>query len=277
MQNSTNKLAFTLIELLVVIAIIAVLAAILFPVFATARAKARQTACLSNEKQIGLALLQYVQDNDETYPNGINPTGGNWFWAGEGWAGQCSAYIKSAALLHCPDDPTPSNPPFDMAVSYAYNINLVMPSPTADGSPDQVGYYHDLTPPGVTQAALTAPARSVLLFEASGVTANVADLREGARPGSTPGHYFSASGNGLDNRLYAHKDDKTDMDNLYATGYLSDRQPPDPRKTQFQPAFGRHSLGANYLLADGHARWLRGSGVSPGLNAASEERCAGYE
>src|SRR5918911_1001893 len=59
---------FTLIELLVVIAIIAILAAILFPVFAQAREKARMVACLSNTKQIGLAVMQYVQDYDETYP-----------------------------------------------------------------------------------------------------------------------------------------------------------------------------------------------------------------
>jgi prepilin-type N-terminal cleavage/methylation domain-containing protein len=59
---------FTLIELLVVIAIIAILAAILFPVFAQAREKARQTSCLSNEKQLGTAISMYVQDYDETYP-----------------------------------------------------------------------------------------------------------------------------------------------------------------------------------------------------------------
>src|SRR5436305_5617690 len=62
-----NRKAFTLIELLVVIAIIAILAAILFPVFAKAREKARQASCLSNLKQIGLATMQYVQDYDETY------------------------------------------------------------------------------------------------------------------------------------------------------------------------------------------------------------------
>jgi len=67
-DGRTINRAFTLIELLVVIAIIAILAAILFPVFAQAREKARQTSCLSNMKQIGLAAMQYVQDYDETYP-----------------------------------------------------------------------------------------------------------------------------------------------------------------------------------------------------------------
>src|SRR3954464_13938987 len=64
----TSRRAFTLIELLVVIAIIAILAAILFPVFAQARDRARMTACLSNMKQIGASLMLYVQDYDETYP-----------------------------------------------------------------------------------------------------------------------------------------------------------------------------------------------------------------
>jgi prepilin-type N-terminal cleavage/methylation domain-containing protein len=67
-MTRNTKLGFTLIELLVVIAIIAILAAILFPVFAKVREKARQTTCTSNEKQIGLGILQYVQDYDETYP-----------------------------------------------------------------------------------------------------------------------------------------------------------------------------------------------------------------
>jgi prepilin-type N-terminal cleavage/methylation domain-containing protein/prepilin-type processing-associated H-X9-DG protein len=68
MTRKHRPLGFTLIELLVVIAIIAILAAILFPVFAQAREKARSTSCLSNQKQIGLGVLQYVQDYDETFP-----------------------------------------------------------------------------------------------------------------------------------------------------------------------------------------------------------------
>ncbi len=94
----SRRAGFTLIELLVVIAIIAILAAILFPVFAKAREKARQTACLSNEKQIGLGILQYVQDNDEFFPisNGENPAGGN-------WAQQVYPYIKSLNVFKCPD------------------------------------------------------------------------------------------------------------------------------------------------------------------------------
>jgi len=95
---------FTLIELLVVIAIIAILAAILFPVFARAREKARQSSCLSNVKQLLLALLQYVQDYDETLPHayrynapGVSPTG-------ETWDVVIEPYLKNLQVLVCPSD-----------------------------------------------------------------------------------------------------------------------------------------------------------------------------
>ena len=81
-----GRIGFTLIELLVVIAIIAILAAILFPVFAKAREKARQTACASNLKQLGLVFLQYAQDYDEVPPSGNCQPTGCWEYLPTGWA-----------------------------------------------------------------------------------------------------------------------------------------------------------------------------------------------
>ncbi len=95
---------FTLIELLVVIAIIAILAAILFPVFARAREKARQTSCLSNLKQLGLGVLMYAQDYDEILTPGyvyeIYPAG-NTDWL-VSWMQLCQPYVKNAQLCVCP-------------------------------------------------------------------------------------------------------------------------------------------------------------------------------
>jgi prepilin-type N-terminal cleavage/methylation domain-containing protein/prepilin-type processing-associated H-X9-DG protein len=104
---------FTLIELLVVIAIIAILAAILFPVFAQARAKARQAACMSNCRQIGTAVMMYLQDYDESFPKGygyalpaengfgpLNPKS-----AAASWPSWFGPYIKNAAIFICPESP----------------------------------------------------------------------------------------------------------------------------------------------------------------------------
>ena len=92
-----TRRGFTLIELLVVIAIIAILAAILFPVFAKAREKARQTSCLSNTKQIMLAVLQYCQDYDETMPsNNIASTPPNYF------GDEIAPYCKNTQMFTCP-------------------------------------------------------------------------------------------------------------------------------------------------------------------------------
>jgi prepilin-type N-terminal cleavage/methylation domain-containing protein/prepilin-type processing-associated H-X9-DG protein len=97
-QGRQAKTAFTLIELLVVIAIIAILAAILFPVFAQAREKARQTACLSNTKQLALGVQMYAQDYDECLPvAGYNgQCRGRWQW-------QVYPYVKNQSLFTCPN------------------------------------------------------------------------------------------------------------------------------------------------------------------------------
>lgn len=108
-RRKPKSMAFTLIELLVVIAIIAILAAILFPVFAQAREKARQAACLSNTKQIGLGLAMYTQDNDETFPGIFYRTAPPAYTGINGGTedripleSQLEPYTKNADVWHCP-------------------------------------------------------------------------------------------------------------------------------------------------------------------------------
>ena len=130
----TLRSGFTLIELLVVIAIIAILAAILFPVFAKAREKARQASCLSNEKQIGLGVMQYVQDYDELMPSG-RMSMNNRDNIGGNWQVLLQPYIKSYQVFACPSntrnkvamyDGEDSNPggPSKTLVSYAAPIDV---------------------------------------------------------------------------------------------------------------------------------------------------------
>lgn len=127
-----RKKGFTLIELLVVIAIIAILAAILFPVFAKARAQAEKISCASNLKQIGTAIMMYTQDYDESYPSANY--GGMWAtttWQAWGWAylwPMWQPYIKNWQLYTCPSAPANQNmvgpAGQQINLSYAYSEYL---------------------------------------------------------------------------------------------------------------------------------------------------------
>jgi prepilin-type N-terminal cleavage/methylation domain-containing protein/prepilin-type processing-associated H-X9-DG protein len=157
-----KRRGFTLIELLVVIAIIAILAAILFPVFAQAREKARQASCQSNEKQMGLAILQYTQDNDEMYPQGTDA-----LWQNS-WPLTVQPYVKSYGVFRCPDD---SNTNFESgyswmgaAVSYATNGYM---------SPN--GGWHMLGVMGVDQSWISNPTRGLAGVNQPAATVMVAE------------------------------------------------------------------------------------------------------
>jgi prepilin-type N-terminal cleavage/methylation domain-containing protein/prepilin-type processing-associated H-X9-DG protein len=147
---------FTLIELLVVIAIIAILAAILFPVFAKVREKARQTACLSNEKQIGLGIAQYVEDYDETTPCGAGLQNYN---NQQGWAGSVAPYLKSSQIFTCPDDSTVDK--YLTVISYGLNANL---ADNPSGAP-------------VSLSKFVSPTKTVLLFELNGALDDVTSFQ----------------------------------------------------------------------------------------------------
>jgi prepilin-type N-terminal cleavage/methylation domain-containing protein/prepilin-type processing-associated H-X9-DG protein len=150
-----KRVGFTLIELLVVIAIIAILAAILFPVFAQAREKARQTGCVSNEKNIGLAILQYAQDYDEYFPLGQEANAANQMWAME-----IMPYIKNGSnspawgsyepvggVFTCPSAPDQGH------ISYCAR---------SDVFPDM---WNGATFTATSEAAIDAPASKVMIFE----------------------------------------------------------------------------------------------------------------
>jgi prepilin-type N-terminal cleavage/methylation domain-containing protein/prepilin-type processing-associated H-X9-DG protein len=190
-NSNRHRSAFTLIELLVVIAIIAILAAILFPVFAQAREKARQTACLSNLKQIGTGVMMYVQDYDETFPHRtwrggagacFNPadlgvTGAkNPYCSSLTWYWQINSYLKNTGVYACPSAIAPSrnynlNPTstnyYGVPIVLNYGINdLIYAYTTDDTSDGSIG-----TGP-VASATITVPASTYFITDSLSETFN---------------------------------------------------------------------------------------------------------
>ncbi len=251
---------FTLIELLVVIAIIAILAAILFPVFAQAREKARQTSCLSNMKQLGLSLTIYAQDYDGTLPMTSWEVGA--LKSKIHWSYLVQPYVKNLQIFVCPSDPTPVVPknricgPIDTIgvslcdeqapkFSYINNYN-VMPA-------------HDWLCP--QESAIEKPANTIVLSERRNNMNDAAMTLLGQWKGSSP--FVSTS--------TAHGTSKGGGQicpgDTYVPATLAQVQAALlPSNSSDSPElvrvkFDRHAGGSNYNFFDGHAKWYRLEGT----------------
>jgi len=244
--------AFTLIELLVVIAIIAILAAILFPVFARARENARRASCMSNMKQIGLGALQYSQDFDERFPI---VTYGTWNSVAAPytfWPTIVLPYIKNTQIFTCPDFPVTDCNDVGVAPSAAnayttgaydsYGMNLALAT----------GTYPTFVPVSITK--VNYPAEFGVFFEVN--DAIVANQSNGYYNLGAYGNNWYNTGCGDAKAWYS----LTDQNGLSNNG--SDFDAPD----------ARHSSGCNVGYYDGHVKWLGHDAVynaPPGVAVAN--------
>ncbi len=263
-QKSRNAATgFTLIELLVVIAIIAVLAAILFPVFAKAREKGRQTACLSNIKQLGLGMLQYTQDFDETYPQSVSEresagVGVNDPTTAAQWSirGHLGSYIpgglstsQNSNIFHCPDgviawpaqatSGAPSAAVVYWPSDYGFNFNEA--NIAAAASPHQTAFQTADPSPGVGTAGVNDADFGFNETVKIGSVANTAQF------------------------IIVGDSDRSDGTISRGGMFPEGSGPTDPAPFNCEfaanPAelhpYARHSLGCNFGFADGHAKWQR--------------------
>jgi len=249
-SRSQGKAAFTLIELLVVIAIIAILAAILFPVFQKVRENARRAACMSNEKQINLGMLQYIQDFDETWPARTitsNIYGGGPY---QSWAFALQPFIKSADVWKCPDDRTTFgfngdySAANDIAKSYAvveqyHDASGAGNNPSTPGGPTAMMIFGvDGKGEVITDAMTPEPANTIWLVE-SGVRYN----DDGTVAFSNPGQN-EANSEPHDNPFFAVGDRQ-----LWLNAIQSGVHSSHDVIAQY------HNGGSNWGYGDGHVKW----------------------
>lgn len=220
--------AFTLIELLVVIAIIAILAAILFPVFAQAREKARATSCLSNCRQMGIAVQMYVQDYDESMPTVRMDMGA--MMANESWLDLVQPYVKNRLLQRCPSDGATNWEDMDMPRLSSYGFNAYF-------DPVHPPYGDEMNPRSFSLAGVNYPAETVFvteLAERNGKTGmaisedHFMPMFWGDPPRIDPGMGGGISGG--EDQWDAAKQEPTTL------------------------AIRRHQGGCNYVFVDGHAK-----------------------
>ncbi len=238
---------FTLIELLVVIAIIAILAAILFPVFAKAREKARQSSCANNLKQLGVAFVTYSNDWDERFPSSVqdpklllNDKSSIWSSA---WDQQISQQVKSPGVFKCPSNSTKNYAPHEPLaagqkrqrnMSYGMNDQLLGVNRSSSKPVDRkVGK-------GLTQAAVSDPAGTILLGE-------MRLAIKGGKCGLTDTG-GSASIN-CTNEIHVS----------YDVDQAGDKSAYDEEKWDSTWGVARdiHSGGSNYAYVDGHVKWKK--------------------
>ena len=224
-----RRTGFTLIELLVVIAIIAILAAILFPVFAQAREKARAASCMSNNKQISLAFSMYKQDYDETYPPAVQvDANNNTIW----WEQVVAPYIKGGnvgGILTCPSA---------ASRAYAYSMNSWIS--------------------GQSDASTTRPADTIL--SADGAQAPMEATTDKTSPAyglPQAAPYFAYTYPGLGEGYWIttpnFKSVKGDPNStIDPTKEVND----DSNKSLGQFRY-RHNQGVNAAFADGHTKYQR--------------------
>ena len=200
-RSNMTRSGFTLVELLVVVAILALLAAILFPVFERVRENARQTGCLSNMKQISMGILQYEQDNDEYLPtSGPQYSGGNPSPPDYTWKWMIYPYVRTTDVFACPSINDPKNqnvrtepagtptPPQTETFELDYSSNDGVGCGTGPMPNSFPG------PSSVLTAALVVPSQTILIGEGGTVSLQAYySLNEGPAYGNTIAHHFNGT------------------------------------------------------------------------------------